>query len=200
MSGSGHALRDKRGRFAAPPGSGTELPGAGTELKRGRGERAKDRPQIRSKHKRALTGPQIETFLASLAETCNISQAAREAGRSARLFYDLKRRDAGFRAAWIEALREGYDRLELEMIRRARFGTPRSVYFQGRKTGTTRVLNDATALRLLHFHRRSVESMRAADQSASIDGAAIFEELAARLAEIRAEAAAKPGKAEDEGA
>jgi hypothetical protein len=191
MSGNRRNLRDERGRFRAAPG-------AGTELKRGGGGRAQDRPQIRSKHKRALTGPEIETFLTSLVETCNVSQAAREAERSARLFYDLKKRDAGFRAAWSEALLEGYDRLELEMIRRARFGTPRSVYFQGRKTGTTRILNDATALRLLHFHRRNVESMRSAEQRESIDGAAILEELAARLAEIRAEAAAKSGEAEDE--
>jgi hypothetical protein len=178
-----HGLRDGRGRFAVRPR-------AGTELKRGRGDRAGARPQIRAKHKRALTEAQIQRFLGTLAETCNVSLAAREAKRSERVFRDLKRRDSGFRAAWMEALREAYDLLELEMCQRGRFGAPKDIFYQGRKTGTTRVFNDGMALRLLHLHRKSVETARSAD-SGRRDGTAIFDELAARLAEIEAEKAAK---------
>jgi integrase len=187
MKRNRHALRGERGRFAARPG---------VELKRGRGEHVGGRPQIRAKHKRALTDEEIDHFLSIVAETCNVSLAARETGRSARVFYALKRRDADFRAAWIEALREGYDQLEMELVRRARFGTARAVFHQGRRTGTTRVFNDAAALRLLHFHRRTVEPLRAADEQRPRDAAAIFDELAARVAEIRAERAAKDGEAD----
>lgn len=190
MKRNRHALRGERGRFVA---AGT----SGTELKRGRGDRVQGRPQIRAKHKRALTRAQIERFLMILAGTCNVSLAARETKRSARVFYDLRRRDSGFRAAWGEALREGYELLELEMVERCRFGAPKDVFYQGCKTATTRVFNDATALRLLAFHRKSVERMRAADEERAPDAKAIFDELAARVAEIKAEAAAKARRGED---
>ena len=186
MNGKRHEPRRGRGRS-------TPARGAGNELKRGRGSGAGGRPQIRGKHKRALTEAEIESFLSTLAETCNVSLSARETGRSARVFYDLKRRDPAFRAAWMEALREGYDRLEMEMVRRARFGTPRDVFFQGRKTATTQVLNDSTALRLLHLHRKSVEQLRAADQAGRWDARSVFDELAARIAEVKAEAAKGKG-------
>ncbi|HYW14987.1 MAG TPA: hypothetical protein VE891_02390 [Allosphingosinicella sp.] len=187
MSGMGRQPRDGRGRFAAGPRSGMEL-------KRGSG--AKARPQIRARHKRALTAREIGIFLSTLAETCNVALSAREAGRRPGMFYDLKKRDPGFRAAWMEALREGYDRLDMELLHRARFGTPKEVFYRGRKTATTRVFNDGMALRLLAFHRKSVEPMRAADSNRR-DGAAIFDELAARLAEIEAEEAAKDREAGD---
>src|SRR5688572_8015267 len=191
MERNRHGLRDTRGRFAAAPG-------AGTELKRGRGDKASGRPQVRAKHKRALTRGEIEKFLMILAGTCNVSLSAREVGRSARVFYDLRRRDSGFRAAWAEALREGYELLEMELLERCRFGTPKDVFHQGRKTATTRVFNDATALRLLHFHCKTVAATRAADEGRAPDAKAIFDELAARVAEIKAEAAAEAREAGDE--
>ena len=189
MGRNRHNLRGEGGRFEARRGGGNEL-------KRARGDGLHGRPQVRRKHKRALTRREIELFLSIVAETCNVSLAAREMKRSTRVFYDLKKRDSGFREAWMEALREGYDHLEMELVRRARFGTPRDVFHLGKKTGTTRVFNDSAALRLLHFHRKSVAPLRSAD-SGRRDGAAIFDELAARLAEIRAEKAQKEAKRRD---
>ncbi|HEX8573335.1 MAG TPA: hypothetical protein VF759_11355 [Allosphingosinicella sp.] len=178
--------RDSKGQFAA---------GEESEIKRGRGDRASGRLQIRSKHKRALTAEELGAFLGNLAETCNVALSARRIGRSARVFYDLRRRDSGFRADWMEALREGYDLLETEMVRRARFGTRRDVFYRGQKTATTLVFSDATALRLLHLHRKSVEAMRAADSAPRRDARTLFDELAARLAE--AEAAARARESDD---
>lgn len=189
MSGKKRALNGKAKRIPGRP--------PGTELKRGRGDGIRGRPQIRQKHKRALTPGEIENFLSILAETCNVSLAARETGRSARVFYDLRRRDSGFRAAWAEALREGYELLEMELVQRCRFGTPRDVFFQGRKTATTRVFNDSVSLRLLHLHRKTIEAMRAADSERAPDGKKIFDALARRVAEIEAETAAKKGEADD---
>ncbi|MEA3051144.1 MAG: hypothetical protein QOG72_47 [Sphingomonadales bacterium] len=183
MNRNRHDRRGEHGRFVAAD----EGPGPGMELKRGRGDKGRGKPQIRAKHKRALTRTEIATFLSCLGETCNVSHSARVCKRSSRLFYDLRRRDAGFRADWMEALREGYELLEMEMVHRARFGTPRDVFHQGQKTGTTRVFNDATSLRLLHLHRKSIEQMRAADQGPKRDAKALLDELAARIAEVEAE-------------
>ena len=192
MERNRHDLRGERGRFAVSPGDGNEL-------KRGRGGGAAGRPQIRKKHKRALTAAEIEAFLQIVAETCNISLAARELGRSARVFYDLRRREPEFRCQWDEALREGYDLLEMDMVRRARFGTVKDVFHKGKKTATTRVFNDSVALRLLSLHRKSIERMRAADQAGGRrDAKEIFDELAARVAEIREEEAAKSRKSDDQ--
>jgi hypothetical protein len=194
MNGKKHVLRGPNGRFAADASAGP-----GMELKRARGDRAGGRPQIRCKHKRALTKAEIAAFLSTLAETCNVSLSAREAGRAARLYYLLRRRDAAFRAAWMEALREGYDLLEVEMVRRARFGSRRDVFYRGRRTATTRVFNDGAALRLLQMHRKSVERMREADSAPKRDAAALFDELAARVAEMEAEEAREAKKAKDAG-
>lgn len=184
---SGNRIRDKSGRFVAADG-------VGTELKRARGNRAAGQPQIRAKHKRALTKRQIEIFLSTLAQTCNVALSAREARRPVNTFYTLKSRDSAFRAAWLEALHAGYDHLEMELLHRARFGTPKDVFHLGKKTGTTRTFSDGMALRLLDTHRKSVRPMREADRSGKRDAKAIFDELAARVAEIKAEKAAKARK------
>jgi hypothetical protein len=177
-------------RRTAGGGSGTAA-ARDTELGRGWTGGRQGQPQRRRKHKRALAPDEIAAFLSCLAETCNVSEAAREVGRPTRIFYDLRRREPAFRAEWSEALRDGYDMLEMEMVHRARFGAPRDVFHKGRKTATTRVFNDSTALKLLHLHRKSIEQMRAADGADRRDAKGIFDELAARVAEIRAENAAK---------
>lgn len=203
MGGTRHVLHGPDGRFVARAGAQAGDPGM--ELKRGRGDRVGGRPQIRRKHKKALTPREIETFLTTLAETCNLAHSARTAGRSTdRVFRDLKKRDPAFAVAWTETLREAYDLLELEMNRRARFGTPKDVFHQGRKVAKTRVFNDGMALRLLSLHRKSVERMRAAESAPRRDAKTLFDELAARLAEMEAEEAkaaetAKEGGSAGEG-
>jgi hypothetical protein len=202
MSGKRHVRRGPDGRFlaaAAKPAS--EADGPGMELKRARGDRAGGRPQIRRKHSGALTKSEIETFLATLAETCNLAHSARTAGRSTdKIFRDHRKRDPAFAAAWDGTVRDSYDMLELEMNRRMRFGTPKEVFHQGRKVARIRVFNDGLALRLLSLHRKSVERMRAAESAPRRDVRTLIDEIAARMAEIRAEQAArKAGETNDGG-
>lgn len=210
MSGNRHVLRGPDGRFAAADAKPASKPASkrrskaddpGLELKRARGDRAGGRPQIRRKHKGALTKKEIEIFLATLAETCNQAHSARTAGRSTdRIFRDLKKRDAGFAAAWDGVFHESYDMLEMEMSRRVRFGTQKTVFHQGRKVARIRVFNDGLALRLLSLHRKSIERMRAADLEPRRDVNTLIDLIAARLAEIKAEEAAKKaaGGSEDD--
>lgn len=201
MSGNRHVRRGPDGRFVAAA-AGKKRGDPGMELKRARGDRAGGRPQLRRKHKGALTQKEKETFLATLAETCNQAHSARTAGRSTdRIFRDLKKRDSAFAAAWDGVFRESYDMLEMEMNRRMRFGTPKTVFHQGRKVGRIRVFNDALALRLLSLHRKSAERMRESDRAPRRDVNTLIDLIAARLAEIKAEEAAKKaaGEAEDGG-
>ena len=51
-------------------------------------------------------------FLATLAECCNVSEAARSAGVTRKTAYDWRNSDPDFAAAWEEAIEEAADKLE----------------------------------------------------------------------------------------
>lgn len=59
------------------------------------------------------------TFLARLAETCNVSESARTAGISRASAYEWRDADPDFAAAWVDAEEQAADALELEARRRA---------------------------------------------------------------------------------
>src|SRR3546814_7610629 len=62
-------------------------------------------------------------FLETLAQTCNVSEAARVVGRNLSTVYYLKRRDPAFARAWKQALSIGHEELRALMLRQALFGT-----------------------------------------------------------------------------
>ena len=92
-----------------------------------------------------------EPFLAALAESSNISAAARKAKVPTTTIYKLRRDDADFRSAWFDALCEGYDNLEMSLLHRLRIGE-----LEGTKTKSRRKFDNATAFRLLAAHRDAV--------------------------------------------
>jgi len=77
--------------------------------------REQRRPDEDGRKPLALAQNWRNAFLAKLAETSNIRQAADHAGVSPTTVYDLRRRDPGFAQRWLDALCEGYDNLEMEM-------------------------------------------------------------------------------------
>jgi hypothetical protein len=91
-----------------------------------------------------------EPFLAALAESSNVSAAARKAKVPTGTEYKLRRGDADFRGAWLNALCEGYDNLEMSLLHRLRIGE-----LEGTKTKNRRKFDNATAFRLLAAHRES---------------------------------------------
>jgi hypothetical protein len=104
--------RDARGRFLArDPG------GRGNALRRSI-HAVRTRPSRRD----GWTAARRETFLAVLAETCNVTIACESVGMSDVGAYKLRRRDAAFRKAWRSALTEGYARLEIKLLERALIG------------------------------------------------------------------------------
>jgi len=105
-------------------------------------------------------------FLAALAETSNVRQSCEAAGVNPSTVYDLRRRDAGFAQRWLDALCEGYDNLEIEMLHNLRSG----------EDGDAPKFNFAVALRMLLAHRDAVNREKArrvdvsvAEVRASID-------------------------------
>jgi len=67
-------------------------------------------------------------FLATLAETSNVSAAARKARIDPSHAYKVKRTENAFAAQWREALCEGYDLLEMEVLH----PYPRAAFWLGR--------------------------------------------------------------------
>ncbi|MFZ5745453.1 MAG: hypothetical protein ACOY7T_13340 [Pseudomonadota bacterium] len=89
-------------------------------------------------------------FLAELAATSNVSAAARKAGVCTSTAYEARRQSAEFNRAWQQALCEGYDLLEMDLLRRLREGEVKPA--AGAKRGV-RTYDNAAALRLLAAHR-----------------------------------------------
>lgn len=69
--------------------------------------------------KTVRTGRAREKFIARLAETCNVSEAARTAGISRQAAYEWRNNDPSFAAEWEDAEQQAADHLEMEAWKRA---------------------------------------------------------------------------------
>jgi hypothetical protein len=120
-----------------------------------------------------------EQFLAALAESSNVSAAARKAEVPTGTVYKLRRGDADFRGAWFDALCEGYDNLEMPLLHRLRIGE-----LEGTKAKSRRKFDNATAFRLLAAHRDAVRQQKAL--RADEDEDAILASINTKLDAMRA--------------
>lgn len=93
------------------------------------------------------------TFLAGLAETSNVTASAQRADISLSWVYKQRREDADFARRWLEALCEGYDNLEMDVLHRLRAGTTADVAANRH--------DNASAIRLLVMHKADVARARA---------------------------------------
>lgn len=118
-----------------------------------RSPKTRIRPDQKCGERPGLNGHWRSLFLAVLAETSNVSAAAREAGINPSRAYRVRREEAAFRQAWYAALLEGYEHLEMETLHRLRMGVE-----AGRED---RKFDIANALRLLMLHRETVARQRA---------------------------------------
>jgi len=137
---------------------------------------ARIRPEQKVGEKPDLNRHWRTLFLAVLAETSNVSAAAREAGVNPSRAYRVRREEADFRREWYAALLEGYEHLELETLYRLRMGTEAGK--------DDRKFDIANALRLLMLHRETVARERA--QNGQQDEAAVLAAINQRLETIRA--------------
>jgi transcriptional antiterminator Rof (Rho-off) len=114
-------------------------------------------------------------FLAKLAETSNVTEAASVAQISLSWVYQTRREDRQFARAWQSALCEGYDNLEMALLNRLLTGEP--------KDGEGRKYDNATAFRLLMAHKESAARGRAQRENESEEE--ILGQIKAKLAAMR---------------
>jgi hypothetical protein len=100
---------------------------------------------------------QLETFFATLADTCNVVRSAKAAGMSANWAYRRRKVDATFRQNWAAALSEGYAKLEWVLLERAIKGTPKLVRTAKGSDRVMREYSTALAVALLRRHADAVE-------------------------------------------
>ncbi len=148
----------------------------------GRAPARKRKPKIK---RESWTVQKKETFLATLAATCNVSASVRSITMSESSVYRLRRTSPEFRAEWKAALREGYARLELAMLERAINGTEKPVFHLGKEVGRVREYPDRTAMTLLSAHRGSVMGEED-DAPRASRPEEVRERILAKLAEMNA--------------
>ena len=146
------------------------------------------RPRGRAPARLPARSSWMKPFLAELANSSNVSAAARAGKVDTSTVYERRRKDAGFAREWQIALCEGYDNLEMETLFRLRSGEIKTA--AGAKKGV-RQFDNALALRLLLAHRDSAtreRSTRAHEDAVSVRAAidAKIEEMRERVLARRA--------------
>ena len=146
--------------------------------------------QLRKATAKDWSKVKVADFLSVLAETCNVTRAAAEAGASVSAAYRRRKADAGFRSAWLEAIGAAYQRLELVLLERAFVGTEKIVR---RKDGSEERMVEypnQLALTLLKMHRDT--AVEANTEFAPSDVEEIRERLIQKLQRLRKRDAAEP--------
>ncbi|WP_164115676.1 hypothetical protein [Sphingorhabdus sp. Alg239-R122] len=137
----------------------------------------------------AFSGAQKEKFLRKLAETCNITQSAEYAGTTRKTVLCHRQKDPVFQAAYRQVIDNAHAELSMDLLARARFGTPKPVMSGGVQTATVKVHNDSFALRVLErLDRMSENRVAAAQAKAQAENGpdSIRARLDRRLADMRA--------------
>lgn len=110
----------------------------------------------KSPRRNSITPPRQRAFIAALAATGSVTQAAREIGASLEALYRLRARGGaeGFARAWDKAVDLGMARLEDTALIRAMEGELRPVVSGGKVVAWYRRHNDALTMFMLR-HRRA---------------------------------------------
>jgi len=127
------------------------------------------KPQLQKAFDRSWTKAREREFLSVLAETCNVTRAAEEAGISLSHAYKRRKENAAFRAAWLEAISVAYQRLELVLLDRAFNGTEKVV--KRRDGSEERMLeySNQLGLTLLKMHRDTAIEAAPENEPENID-------------------------------
>jgi hypothetical protein len=126
----------------------------------------------------------VEQFVEALADSCNVTLAAKAIGRSPSSVYRYRERDATFRRQWVQAVAIGYSRLELMLLERALHGVEKVVVLKNGGQSVMRDYDNRAALALLRMHR---DGVAAAEQPiAEQEYAEARDRILARIERIRA--------------
>jgi hypothetical protein len=131
------------------------------------------------------TPQMVEQFIAVLADSCNVTLAAKAIGRSSSNVYRQRERDATFRRQWAQAVAIGYSRLEMMLLERALHGVEKVIMLKDGAQSVMREYDNRTALALLRMHR---DSVAASEQPvAEQEYAEARDRIMARIERIRAQ-------------
>ena len=111
------------------------------------------KPQMRKASKRNWTKAKEREFLSVLAETCNITEAARRAGVNASYAGRRRKSNAAFRAGFREAIGTAYQRLELVLLERFFNGTEKIIKRRDGSEERMVEYSNQLGLSLLRMHR-----------------------------------------------
>lgn len=141
-------------------------------------------PKERKPSGREWTKAKEEAFLSTLAQTCNVTAAARAAGVSKGGAYEHRKKVAAFRAGWAEAIAIAYHQLELAVLERSLNGTEKVVIRKDGSEERVREYPNAVAMTLLKMHRDSA-SVAAAEPAAENDIEQVRERIFQKLQRLR---------------
>ncbi|MGN6058019.1 MAG: hypothetical protein ACTHOI_05490 [Sphingomicrobium sp.] len=111
------------------------------------------KPQMRKASERSWTRAKQDAFLSALAETCNIARSCEAAGVSPSTIRRKRKSDAAFRAGFVDAVGNAYDRLELVLLERFFNGTEKVVTRKDGSEERMREYSNQLGLALLKMHR-----------------------------------------------
>jgi len=121
-----------------------------------------------------------EVFLCTLAETSRVETAAKEARVRLSWAHKIRREDPEFARGWQDALCEGYDSLEMDLLYRLRSGRIEEVD----EDGTKRKFDIATGFKILAAHREQLaKSTRQEDPQ---DERALIDSINKKIETMRA--------------
>lgn len=127
-----------------------------------------------------LTGwsdQRAELFIASLAETLNVSAACRVSGLARSTVYRHYHDDPAFRDRWESMLEQLYRKLEIDVLARMLKGRRRTLRYAGKRVGQVLEYDDRGALALLKLRAEREKKLPRASQEPAMDEA----ELRARF-------------------
>jgi hypothetical protein len=111
------------------------------------------KPKPARRRPRSIPPKAREKFLKALAAGWSVRHAARLTTHAFQRFYELRAVDEEFAAAWSDAVEQGTQRIEDEMLRRGVEGWDEPVYQKGELVGHVRKYSDPI-LALPHRIRR----------------------------------------------
>lgn len=118
-----------------------------------------------------LTHAKKRKFLDAVAKGASVLLAAKAAGTSRQCPYHWRVMDAEFADAWDDAKRQGIDRLEDELRRRAYDGIQEDIFFEGKIVGQKLKHSDTLLMFLL---RASAPEKYCTRREVRIDGTIDF--------------------------
>jgi hypothetical protein len=157
--------------------------GGGVPTKREMTLVAKRKPQAQSTKEHSWTKEKESEFISVLSETCNVTRACEAVGMSTTGAYKRRKKNAGFRAAWLETISTAYQRLELVLLDRTFNGTEKIFQRHDGTEDRMREYPNRLGLSLLQMHRATAAELRRPEPAAEDDD--IRERLIRKLLRLK---------------